>query len=84
MKKIIAVMVALMFAAVLFNINVSAMSESSFSRQYVDLLSDYKNGYIVVIRFVCRRNFMKIALKCKKIICFLFSFGLITMLMIPN
>lgn len=46
MKKLIAVMAALMVAAVLFNINVSAMSESSYSRQYVELLSDYKNGYI--------------------------------------
>ena len=27
---------------------------------------------------------MKKALKCKKIICFIFLFGLITMLMIPN
>ena len=36
-----------MFAAVLFNINVSATSESSYSRQYVELMGKYSNVILV-------------------------------------
>lgn len=46
MKKIIAVMVALMCAAVLFNINVSALTSQEYEQEILGLLYDLKNGYI--------------------------------------
>ncbi len=51
MKKIIAVMVALMFAAVLFNINVSAMSKNEYQTRYFDFVGCLERGEMTYEEF---------------------------------
>ena len=70
MKRIIAVMATLMFAAILFNINVSALPDDmtaeeyelymeykqQFERDYLDLVSAYQHGHISYDEFIQNSN----------------------------
>lgn len=64
MKKIIAVIVVLIFAAMLFNINVSAENsyevqmelKRQFELDYLALVSEYENGYITYDEFKTRAD----------------------------